>query len=114
MKVMVIGVSLALVAAAADGPKKVSGTEQEKKLVNKVAPTYPPEAKEKGLGGTVKLQAIIAKDGTVKELTVLSGDQIFIPNTLEAVKQWTYEPTNLNGKPIEVITDIQVNYVLSK
>jgi protein TonB len=115
MKVMIIGVSLvALPLAASDpAPKKIPGKEQQKKLVNKVAPVYPADAKEKGLSGKVRLQAIINKDGTVKELKVISGEEIFVAPTLAAVKQWTYEPTKINNELVEVVTDIDVNFVLS-
>jgi protein TonB len=77
-----------------------------------VRPAYPPEAKARGIQGTVKLQAIIATDGTVKELKVLGGAEDLVPASLEAVKQWVYEPTLLNGEPVEVITGIDVNYTL--
>jgi len=103
-----------LAAAASDGPIRVGGSEQQNKLVKKIAPVYPAEAKAKGLQGTVKLQAVIDKEGKVKEVKVLSGPEELVPPSVEAVKQWEYQPTLLNGDPVEVMTDITVNYTLAK
>ncbi len=105
---------LGLLFIAWAGPTRVGGSDQQKKLVHKVVPVYPPEAKAKGVEGVVKLEAIINKDGTVKDLKVLSGPDELVPPSLEAVKQWVYEPTLLNNEPVEVITEINVNYTLSK
>jgi protein TonB len=103
-----------LLLAASGAPVPVSGAAQQKKLVKMVRPAYPPEAKAKGIQGTVKLQAIIGKDGAVKELKVLGGPEELVPPSVEAVKQWVYEPTLRDGEPVEVITDINVNYALGK
>ncbi|HLW76589.1 MAG TPA: energy transducer TonB, partial [Bryobacteraceae bacterium] len=78
-----------------------------------ILPEYPKLAHEAHIHGTVRLKAIIAADGTVKDLTVISGHPLLIPAALAAVKQWVYRPTILNGTPIEVDTDIDVNFTLS-
>lgn len=115
LKALVAGLAIfGLIAVACAAPIRVGGSQQQKKLVNKVVPKYPPEAKAKGIEGTVRLEAIINKDGSVKDIKVLSGPEELVPPSLEAVKQWVYEPTLLNGEPVEVITDIDVNYTLSK
>ena len=62
----------------------------------------------------VKLNAIISKDGTIQNLTVISGHPLLVPSALEAVKQWVYQPTLLNGEPVEVSTQIDVNFTLSQ
>jgi len=62
----------------------------------------------------VKLNATIAKDGTMQHLEVISGHPLLIPAALEAVKQWVYEPTLLNKQPVEVQTEIDVNFTLSQ
>jgi TonB family protein len=98
--------------AAAPERIKVSAHVQEMKAARKVPPVYPSDAKAKRIEGTVVLHAIIATNGTVKELTVLSGDPVFRPATIKAVKQWRYKPTLLNGRPAEVDTTITVNYRL--
>ena len=82
-------------------------------IVSKVTPVYPVEAKEKGIGGTVVLHAIIDEDGTVKELAVISGPPELVPSAMEAVRQWVYKPFLLNGQPQEVDTTITVNYSLA-
>ena len=62
----------------------------------------------------VKLNAIIGRDGTIQNLTVVSGHPLLVPSALEAVKQWVYAPTLLNGEPVEVVTQIDVNFTLSQ
>lgn len=82
------------------------------KVVEKVQPEYPAEARENGIEGTVKLQVIIQKDGAVRVQNVLEGDPILSPAAIDAVKHWRYEPTLLDGKPVEVQTTIEVNFTL--
>jgi protein TonB len=84
------------------------------KLVSQPIPTYPPEAKEARIQGVVKLNATIAKDGTMQHLEVISGHPLLIPAALDAVRQWVYEPTLLNKQPVEVQTEIDVNFTLSQ
>jgi TonB family protein len=82
------------------------------KLVKKVQPEYPAEAREKGIEGTVKLQVIVRKDGTVTVQNVVEGDPALSPAAIEAVRQWHYEPWQLNGKPIDLQTTIEVTFKL--
>ncbi len=93
---------------------RVGGNEQAAKLIQKVTPKYPAEAKAARIQGVVRMQATIAKDGTIKVLDVVSGPPELVPSALEAVKQWVYRPTLLNGDPVAVITQIDVNYTLSQ
>ena len=81
-------------------------------LKTKVQPEYPEEARKKGIAGTVRLHAIIARDGSVAQLEVISGDQLLVKSALDAVRQWRYRPTLLNGEPVEVDTTIDVNFSL--
>jgi TonB family protein len=92
---------------------QVGGNVMAVKLIQKPKPQYPPEAKQARIQGTVKLNALIAKDGTIKNLTIISGDPLLVPSALDAVRQWVYQPTLLNGEPVEVDTEIDVNYTLS-
>jgi protein TonB len=62
--------------------------------------------------GAVELEAVIGKDGTIEELKVLRGHPLLVKAALEAVCQWRYQPTLLNGEPIEVVTEITVNFKL--
>jgi TonB family protein len=93
------------------GPARISGVVMAGQIVSKVNPVYPQEAREQGIGGTVLLHAIIDRDGTIKELTVISGPPMLVPSAMEAVKQWVYKPYLLNGEPTEVDTTITVNYL---
>lgn len=98
-----------------EAPKRirVGGQVQTAKLVNKVTPVYPPLAKQARIQGTVRLQAVIAKDGSVVELQVLSGHPLLVQAALDAVRQWRYHPTLLNGDPVEVVTTVDVIFTLS-
>jgi TonB family protein len=96
------------------GRIRVGGNVQAMKIVTQPKPMYPPEAKAARLQGVVKLLAIIAKDGTVQNLTVISGHPLLVPAAMQAVQQWVYQPTNLNGQPTEVETEIDVNFTLSE
>lgn len=95
-----------------NGPIRVSSGILAGQIVSKVAPVYPQEAKDQGIQGTVVLHAIIDKDGTVKELAVVSGPEQLQASAIEAVRQWVYKPYLLNGEPVEVDTAITVNYSL--
>jgi periplasmic protein TonB len=93
---------------------RVGGNVQAANLVRKVTPTYPPLAKQARVQGTVRFQAIIGKDGTIQNLQLVTGHPLLVPAATEAVKQWLYKPTLLNGEPVEVITQIDVNFTLSQ
>jgi TonB family protein len=99
----------------ADGTKRITigGNVQQAKLVSQTRPIYPPLAKQARISGVVHLSALIGKDGTVINLAVISGHPLLIPSALDAVKSWVYQKTLLNGEPVEVITQIDVNFTLS-
>jgi protein TonB len=82
-------------------------------LVHKVNPTYPPLAKSARIQGSVVLQAVIGKDGSIQNLHAISGHPMLTPAAIDAVKQWRYKPYFLNGEPVEVDTQITVNFTLS-
>ena len=92
----------------------IGGNVQQAKLVRQPRPVYPPLAKQARISGVVHLAAVIAKNGTIQDLRVISGHPLLIPSALEAVKQWVYQPTLLNGEPVEVSTQIDVNFTLSQ
>lgn len=92
---------------------RVGGQVEAAKLIYKPTPEYPPLAKMARIQGTVRLEAIIAKDGTIQDLKVLSGHPLLVRAALDAVKQWRYQPTLLNGEPVEVVTEIDVNFTLA-
>jgi protein TonB len=82
-------------------------------LVRKVNPNYPPLARQARIQGQVLLQAEISKDGSIQNLRLISGHPMLAPAAIEAVKQWKYKPYLLNGEPVEVETQVQVNFTLS-
>jgi periplasmic protein TonB len=92
---------------------RVGGQVEAARLIYKPTPEYPPLAKMARIQGTVRLEAIISKDGTIQDLKVLSGHPLLVKAALDAVKQWRYQPTLLNGEPVEVVTEIDVNFTLS-
>ncbi len=98
---------------APDAPVHVSSGVQEAKLLNKVVPIYPRLAMQTRQFGKVRLTTIIGKDGHVKNIQVLSGPAFLVPAAIEAVKQWVYRPTLLNGQPVEVIAPVEINFVLN-
>jgi protein TonB len=81
-------------------------------LVLHVKPQYPMLAMQARVQGTVVLQAVIGKDGTVHDLHVISGHPLLAPAAIEAVKQWRYRPYLLNNEPVEVDTQVNVNFTL--
>lgn len=82
-------------------------------LIRKVPPTYPPLARQARIQGVVILQAQISKDGTIQNLQLISGHPMLAPAAIEAVRQWKYKPYLLNGEPVEVDTQVQVNFTLA-
>jgi periplasmic protein TonB len=82
-------------------------------LVRKVNPNYPPLARQARIQGQVVLRAVIAKDGSIENLTLVSGHPMLAPAAIDAVKQWKYKPYLLNGEPVEVDTEVLVNFTLA-
>jgi TonB family protein len=100
---------------ADDGPPamEVPGSTQLGRLVNKVTPAYPADAKQQGVSGKVRLHVAIGADGAVQAIRVLEGDPALVPAAVDAVRQWQYEPAVVDGAPVAVATDIDVNFTLS-
>jgi TonB family protein len=82
-------------------------------LIKKVAPKYPESARRDHIQGTVLLLAEIGTDGAIHNLRLISGEPSLAKAAIKAVKQWKYKPYYLKGKPVEVETQIQVNFALS-
>jgi TonB family protein len=105
----------------------VDGNVQQAKLVRQPPPVYPQLAREAGITGVVQLNVWIAKDGTVKQVSLVaehlskkafgfgdaSGQPLLGPAAITAVRRWKYQPTLLNGDPVEVATTVNVNFSLS-
>jgi protein TonB len=86
---------------------------REGDLIRKVLPTYPPLARGVRIQGQVVLQAVISKQGTIENLRLLSGHPMLVSAAIEAVRQWRYRPYILNNEPVEVETQITVNFSLT-
>ncbi len=97
---------------AAQPQARVGGDVQRAKQVYAPLPPYPPLARQQRISGVVRLNAVIGKDGTVEQLSVASGHPLLIRAAVDAVSQWRYRPTLLNGEPVEVITQIDVHFTL--
>ena len=116
----VIGGVIGGVGGAPPPPKpaqqriRQGGQVQAAKLTNKVTPMYPPLARQTRISGTVRLHAIIAKNGTVEQLEVISGHPLLVQAALDAVRQWKYQATTLNGENVEVDTTIDVIFSLNQ
>jgi protein TonB len=93
---------------------RVGGQVENARLIFQPKPEYPPLAKMARIQGAVRLEAIISKDGTIQDLKVVSGHPLLVKAALEAVQRWRYQPTLLNGDPVEVITEIDVNFTLAE
>jgi TonB family protein len=96
------------------GRIRIGGSVAGAKLINRVQPIYPTLARQTGIQGVVKLHAILGKDGSVQQLQVLSGHPLLVQAALDAVRQWIYQPTLLEGKPVEVDTEIDVVFQLQQ
>jgi protein TonB len=92
---------------------RASSSISQAMLIHQVKPPYPPLARAARISGTVRLAAVIARDGTIQHLQLVSGPPLLVKAALDAVQQWRYKPTLLGGEPVEVITEIDVNFTLS-
>jgi periplasmic protein TonB len=93
-------------------PLRVGGDVLMAKLIHKVIPEYPAIARSARISGVVHLVGVIGKDGTVQNLQLVSGHPILARAAMEAVRQWVYKPTLLNGIPVEVVAPIEVDFNL--
>jgi TonB family protein len=82
------------------------------KLDKRVEPHYPDAARRLGITGSVRFAAVIARDGSVKSLYLISGHPFLVPAALKAAKQWVFRPTLHRGAPIEVVTHITIEFRL--
>jgi protein TonB len=104
----------AAVILAQDAPVRVGGNVAAANRISWVTPAYPADAKQNRIQGTVRLEVMIDKDGHVSNVTVASGPAELTQAASDAVSQWVYRPTLLNGKPVTVLTTVDVNFTLSQ
>jgi protein TonB len=97
-------------AAAATGPVRVGGNVREPRVVRVVPPVFPKLALQARVTGTVVLEAIVNEKGLVEQIKVVSGHPLLVEAAIDAVKQWEYEPTQLDGVPTAVILTAEVTF----
>jgi protein TonB len=85
----------------------------EGNLIYRVQPVYPLLARQARIQGSVLLRAVISRDGTIEHLQVISGHPMLVQSAIDAVRQWRYRPYFLNDQPVEVDTQVTVNFILS-
>ena len=93
---------------------RVGGQVQAANLIRQPKPAYPPLARSARIQGVVKVTAVIGKDGSIQNLQLVSGHPLLVQSAQDAVRQWLYKPTLLNGEAVEVITQIDVNFTLTQ
>jgi TonB family protein len=110
--------SLANIIITLDAPPpqriRVGGNVQQMNLIQKIQPIYPLQAKQDHVQGKVRFTVLIGKDGHIQNLTLVSGEPVLADAAKEAVSQWVYKPTLLNGQPVEVLTQVDVNFTLTQ
>jgi periplasmic protein TonB len=99
---------------AAGRPVRIGGGVSEANLTHRVQPLYPPLARTTHVEGTVEFTATISKEGAIENLQLVRGHPLLVNAAREAILQWRYRPTLLNGEPVEVITDIVVKFKLGQ
>ncbi len=109
---VVVGLVVAAAPQAPDALFVRMPSMPEWKLLKKVTPEYPSAALKYRIQGTVRFNAIIGKDGHMEQLHLVSGHPLLAPAAREAAQQWIYGPTVLGGKPVRVITNIEVYFEL--
>jgi protein TonB len=92
---------------------KVGGLVKMARLIRRVDPLYPPLARQARISGVVELEGVIGIDGRLRELAVKSGHPLLVRAAIDAVRQWLYEPTTLNGESVEVVAPITVSFHLN-
>lgn len=107
-----LGLNMVLSPPAPVVHQRPASHMMEGNLVTRVQPVYPPVARQARIQGPVVLQAVISREGTIENVQVVSGHPMLVQAALDAVRRWKYRPYMLNGEPIEVETQVTVNFVL--
>lgn len=100
--------------AAAPNQIRVGGTVQAAKLIEKPDAPYPPLARQARIQGVVRFNIMIGRDGTVENVTLVSGHPLLVPAATEAVRGYRYQPTLLNGSPVQVVTQVDVPFLFEQ
>ena len=101
---------LPIVALGQDGPKKVSRAEGLNAAQQKVQPEYPPIARQLKIAGNVELEALVAEDGTVEQVNIVSGNAALTKAAGEALKKWKFAPFTADGKIVKVLVPVSFDF----
>jgi TonB family protein len=110
------GIPAGIKAGSAPERIRIGGHAQAARMVAKVNPVYPPDCKAEGVEGSVLLRTVISKTGEPLELKALNElvDKRLVDAAVAAVQQWRWQPTLLNGNPVEIITEVMINFTLTQ
>lgn len=116
MMAMIFSAALALPAATPPPHPDIVYTKSvaESKILHKVMPQYPPDAADAHVQGVVKIKVLIGKDGHIERMHAIGGHPLLVPAAMQAVRQWTFEPSQLKGSPVRVVTEIDVPFQLER
>jgi TonB family protein len=93
---------------------RIGGNVLAANLLSQVKPPYPADARTARIQGTVKLGVLVGTDGHISDVVLISGAAPLVQSSVDAVRQWVYRPTLLNGEPVEVVSIVDVNYTLTQ
>ena len=93
---------------------RVGGLVKPAEVLTRVQPAYPPLAQRMRVFGTVELEGVVGLDGRIHDLHVISGNPLLVGSAVDAVRQWIFRPTTLNGDPVEVVQPVTVNFILNR
>lgn len=89
---------------------KVSRPEAMAAAINKVQPEYPPMAKQLKVQGAVELEAVVAEDGSVEKVNIVSGNAVLTKPAVDALKKWKFKPFTADGKPVKALAPIGFDF----
>jgi len=101
-----------VIAFAQDAPKKITKSEALSALTNKVQPEYPTVARQLRIQGTVELTLLVAENGSVKKVEIVSGNPVLNGPAASTAKNWKFKPFTEDGKPIEVVAPVSLDFKL--
>jgi protein TonB len=99
-------------ATAQDAPKKITKSEALSAVISKAAPEYPAIARQLKVEGTVELTLLVAENGTVKKVDIVSGNPMLTGPAAQTVKSWKFKPFTEEGKPIQVLAPVTLDFKL--
>ena len=112
MRLLAAALAAAMALSAADGLVRLNAVP-ESKIVHKVQPRYPPDARDARIEGVVRVSVLIGKNGHVQDVQLISGHPLLAPAALQAARRWVFEPFQTEGKPVRATTILEFPFTLS-